>query len=89
MLLAGRVQDVLDLVGLALSPLLVGRTTVDSDTGVDGKKAEHDNGLLVDNVKLIADCGNGDTGGGGEDGCLGEKVASGKRVKNALGLLLW
>lgn len=87
-LLAGRVENVLDLVGLALGPLLVCGTTVDGDTGIDGEQAEHDNRLLVDDVKLVANGGNGDTGAGGEDGGLGEEVAAGERVEDALCFLL-
>jgi len=49
----GRVQDALDLIGLALGPLLVSWSTVDGNTGVDSEEAEQDNGLLVDDVELV------------------------------------
>ena len=86
--LPGAVEDVLDLVGLTLGPLLVSWTSVDGNTGVDGEEASQNNGLLVDDVKLVADGGNGNTGASGEDGGLGEKVAARQRVEDALGLLL-
>ena len=88
MVLAGGVEDVLDLVGLVLGPLLVSRATVDGDTGVDGEQTQHDNRLLVDDVELVADGGDRDTGTGGEDGGLAQEVAAGEGVDDALGLLL-
>lgn len=87
--LACGVQDVLDLVVLTLGPLLVGGTTVHGDSSVDGKKTQEDDGLLVDDVQLVADGGNGDTGSGGQDGGLAEQVATGQRVEDGLGLVLW
>lgn len=86
--LASAVENVLDLVVLALGPLLVSGTSVDSDTSVDGEKAEQDDRLLVDDVELVGDGGNGNTGTGGEDGGLAEKVTAGERVQDALGFLL-
>lgn len=88
MVLAGGVEDVLDLVGLVLGPLLVGGATVDGNTGVDGEKTQHDDGLLVDDIELVADGGNRDTSTGGEDGGLAQEVAAGQGVDDALGLLL-
>jgi hypothetical protein len=86
--LAGGVEDVLDLVGLVLGPLLVGGATVDGHAGVDGKQTDHDDGLLVDDVELVADGGDGDTGTGGEDGGLAQDAVAGQGVEDALGLLL-
>jgi hypothetical protein len=86
--LASGVEDVLDLVGLVLGPLLVGRATVDGHSGVDGEQTQHDDRLLVDDVQLIADGGNGDTGTGREDGRLAQQAVAGQGVDDALGLLL-
>lgn len=86
--LAGGIEDVLDLVGLVVGPLLVSGATVDGDTGVDGKQTQHDDGLLVDDVELVADGGDRDGGAGRQDGGLAQQAAAGQGVQDALGLLL-
>jgi hypothetical protein len=80
--LAGRVEDTLHLLVLTLGPILVGGATVVSDGPEDGAEGQHDDGLLVDDVDLIADGGDGDTGAGGEDGGLGRQIAAGQRVED-------
>lgn len=82
------VEDVLDLVVLAVGPLRVQRTDVLDETTPDGEKAEGHDGLLVHHVVLIADGVNGETGSAGEDGGLGEEAAAGERIDDGLGLLL-
>lgn len=84
----GAVKDVLDLVVLRLSPLLVGRATVLDQSTPDGKKGDGDDGLLVHDVVLAGDGVDGETGGGAEDGALAEEAVTGKRVDDALSLLL-
>lgn len=80
----GGVQDALNLVGVAVGPLLVHGSSVVSDGPEDAEERDHDNGLLVDNVDLVADRGNGQTGTGGQDRRLGGKAAAGQRVQNGL-----
>lgn len=82
------VEDVLDLLVLALSPGLVARATVLDETSPDSNQADGDDSLLVHDVVLIAEGVDGETGGGGENGGLAEQVASGESVDDALGLLL-
>lgn len=86
------VQDVLDLVGVVLSELLVHGADVVVDTEVDGHEREEDNGLLVDDVELVADGGDGKTSTGGENANLGGDAVTGEGVQDGLcgllGLLL-
>ena len=84
----GAVEDVLDLLVLSLGPLLVRRTTILDQTTPDGEQADGNDGLLVHDIVLVADGVNAETSGGAEDGALAEKVATGKRIDDALGLLL-
>lgn len=88
--LAGSVQDAGDLVGLLLRILSPGRSGVLGNGPEDGQEREGDNGLLVDDVELVADSGDTETGAGGEDGGLGEGAVAGDgyRVEDGLGLLL-
>ena len=81
-----RVQDVLDLLVLAIGPLLVHGGAELDERAPDGEQADGDDGLLVDDVVLVADGVDGETGGGREDGRLGEQAAAGERVDQALGL---
>lgn len=57
-LLPGAVQDVLDLVVVTFSPFPVHRPTVMCDSPEYGEQRDHDDGFLVDHVKLIADGSN-------------------------------
>jgi len=82
------IQNVLDLVVVALSPLLVHRTTIVSDSPEDGEQRKRNNGLLVDDVDLVADGRNGETCTGGQDGRLGGNAATRERVNNGLSLRL-
>jgi hypothetical protein len=86
----GRVQDTRDLVRLLLRIVSPGRTGVLCDSPEDGQEREGNNGLLVDDVELIADSGNAQTSSGGEHSRLGEGAVSGDgdRVHQRLGLLL-
>lgn len=68
MVFSSGVQNALDLIGLALRPRLVHRASVVTNSPEDGQKTEHDNGLLVDNIELVADRGNRQPGTGREDG---------------------
>lgn len=71
------VQNVLDLVVLPLGPRLEHRSTIMSDGPENAEKRESYDGFLVDDVNLVADRGNGETGTGGEDGGLRSKTATG------------
>lgn len=88
----GGVQDVLDLVGVVLGELLVHGADIVVDTEVDGEEREEDDGLLVDDVELVADRGDGETSTGGENTDLGSDRVTGQGVedglRNLLGLLL-
>ena len=84
----GSVQDVLLLLDLALSPFPVGRTSVLGDGSENAEKTEGGNGFLVQNVELVADGGNRETGSGGKDGGLGNQRVARQRVEDRLGLLL-
>lgn len=83
----GSVQDVLVLLDLTLGPLAVSRATVLGNGSEDGKQTEGGNGLLVHHVQLVADSGNGQTGGGGQNGSLGDEGVSGNSVQDRLSLL--
>ena len=85
---AGAVQDARDLLDLLLGVVGPGRAGVLADSPEDGEQREGDDGLLVDDVELVADGGDRDTGTGGEDGGLAQEVAAGEGVDDALGLLL-
>ena len=52
------------------------------------EKTEGGNGFLVQDVELVADGGDGDTGSGGKDGSLGNQGVARKRVEDRLSLLL-
>jgi hypothetical protein len=84
----GAVENVLDLVVLRLSPLLVGRATVLDQSTPNGKKGDGDDGLLVHDVVLAGDGVDGESGSGAENGALAEDAVTGKRVDDALSLLL-
>lgn len=83
----GSVQDILVLLNLTLSPLAVSRTTVLGNGSEDGEQTESSNSLLVHHVQLVADGSDGQTGGGREDGGLGDKGVTGNRVQDRLSLL--
>lgn len=90
MILAGSVQDAGDLIDLGLRIAGPSWTGVFSDGPEDGQQAECDDGLLIDNVELVADRGCADSGSGGEYGGLGDGAVAGHRyrIKKRLGLLL-
>jgi len=79
---ASRVQDVLDLVDLTLGPLLVHWSTVLSNGEENAAQTESDNGLLVDDIVLVAERVDGGTGTGGEDGSLGDQRVSWEGVND-------
>lgn len=82
------VEDVLVLLDLALSPLLVDGTTVLGSGSEDAEKTEGSDGLLVHDIELVADGGHRETGGGGEDGSLGDEGVAGESIDDRLSLLL-
>lgn len=84
----GGVEDALDLLGLALSPLLVGGATVLDESTPGGQEAEGDDGLLVHDVVLAGEGIDAEASAGGEDGRLAHEAVAGEGVEDALGLLL-
>lgn len=76
------------LLNLTLSPLAVSRTTVLGNSSENAEQTEGGNGFLVHHVELVADGGDGETGGGREDGGLGDQRVSGEGVEDRLSLLL-
>lgn len=81
------VEDVLDLLVLALGPRLVSGTTVLDETTPDGQQADGHDGLLVHDVVLIADGVDAETSSAAEERRLAEEAASGEGVDDALSLL--
>lgn len=84
----GSVQDILVLLNLTFGPFPVSRATVLGNSSEHAEKTESGNGFLVHHIELIADGGDGETGGGREDGGLGDERVAGKRVEDRLSLLL-
>lgn len=84
----GSVQDASNLLVLALGPLAVHGSSVLDDGTPNTQQAESDDGLLVDDKVLIAEGVDGQSGGGRQDGGLGDERVAGQGVKNGLGLLL-
>lgn len=83
----GSVQDVLVLLDLTLSPLAVSGTTVLANSGEDRQQTESGDGLLVHDVQLVADGGNGQTSGGRESRGLGDEGVTGDSIEDGLSLL--
>lgn len=84
----GSVQDTGNLLVLALSPLAVHGASVLDDGTPNTQQAESDDGLLVDDIVLVAEGVDGQTGGGGQDGGLGHERVAGQGIQNRLSLLL-
>lgn len=83
-----RVQNILVLLRLTLSPLPVHGATIFAESSEDTDQTECDDSFLVENVKLVADRGNRETGSGRQDGGLGDERVAGQGVNDGLGLLL-
>jgi hypothetical protein len=83
----GSIQDILVLLDLTLGPLGVSGATVLANSGEDRQQTESGDGLLVHDVQLIADGGDGQTSGGREGSGLGDQGVAGDGVENGLGLL--
>lgn len=73
----GRVQDAGDLVDLLLRIAGPGRAGILGNGPEDGQQRKGDDGLLVDDVELVADGEGADTGGGGEYGGLSDGAVAG------------
>jgi hypothetical protein len=58
------VQDILDLLNLAVCPILVHRPTICEDSVEDTEQAECYHGFFIQDVELIADCIDGNAGTG-------------------------
>lgn len=86
---AGRVQDITDLADLSLGPSGVCWSKVLANSEEDGEERETDDGLLVDDIVLVADREDGRAGSGREDGGLGDQGVAWERIEDGLGLLLW
>lgn len=80
------IQDVLLLLDLSISPGVVERAEVFEGAVEDAEKTECGNGLLVHDVELVTDSGDGDTGSSGEDRGLGNDRVSRKGINNGLSL---
>lgn len=80
------VEDIFLLLDLGLGPLLVHGTGHLAYTSEDAEKTECGDGLLVEDVELIADSGDGETSTGGEDGGLGHQAVAWEGVNDGLGL---
>jgi hypothetical protein len=85
---AGGVEDAGDLVDLRLRIAGPGGAGVLSDSPEDGQEGKGDNGLLVDDVELVANSRGRDTGGGRENGGLGGDAVAGEGINERLSLLL-
>lgn len=85
---AGRVEDVPDLVVLALGPLLVGRAAVLDEAAPDGEQTDGDDRLLVHDVVLAAKGVDAKASTRAENGRLAQQAAAGEAVEDALRLLL-
>lgn len=83
---AGLVQDVLDFVLVRLGPLLVQGASVRDKGTPNAQQTEGDDGLLVDDIVLVADGVDGQTGSGGQDGGLGDERVAGQGVDDGLRL---
>lgn len=84
------VQDALDLLVLGLGPLLVHRATILDQSAPDAQQTEGDDGLLVDDVVLVADGVDGQTSSGGQNGGLGDERVPGQGIDDGLRLgLSW
>lgn len=86
---ASRVQDVADLADLSLGPSGVCWSKVLANSEEDGEERESHDGLLVDDIVLVAESEDGRAGTGGEDGGLRDEGVAWKRIEDRLGLLLW
>lgn len=73
-----RVQNILVLLRLTLSPLSVHGATIFAESSEDTEQTECDYGFLVQHVELVADGGNGETGSGRQDRGLGDERAPGE-----------
>jgi hypothetical protein len=82
------VQDIFVFLNLTFGPRLVGGSAVLRNTGENAEQTESDDGFLVQNVKLVANGGDGKTGTGGKNGRLGDKRTARKRIQDRLSLLL-
>lgn len=85
---ASRVEDILLLLDLTNSPLLVHGTAELGDSGEDGEQTESDDGLFVQDVELVADGRDRETGTGGEDRRLRDERVAGESIDEGLSLLL-
>lgn len=84
----GSVQDASNLLALGIGPLRVHGTTVLDDGTPDAQQTKGDDGLLVDDIVLVAEGVDGQTGSGGQDGGLGDERVAGQGIEDGLGLLL-
>lgn len=57
-----------------------------SDGPKGAEQAKRYDGFFVDDVDFVADCGDGQTGAGGENGGFGGEGRAGERVDDGLGL---
>lgn len=68
-----RVQNILVLLRLTLSPLSIHGTAIFAESSEDTDQTECDDGFLVEHVKLVADGSDRKTGAGRQDGGLGNE----------------
>lgn len=85
---AGRVQDTLDLVDLAIGPLLVRWSTILKDSSPDAEQAECNDCFLIYDIVFVAEGVDSKASSGGQNRGLRHQRVSGQRIKDRLSLLL-
>lgn len=88
MLSSSSIQAICVLLDLTLGEGRPGRPTELGNAVEDGQQTEGDDGLLVQDIELVADGGNGCTGGTGENSGLGDEGVAGDGVDDGAGALL-
>ncbi len=85
---ARRRQHVVHALHVLVRPLRVHGPAVLPDGPVHSQQAERRDALLVEDIDLVADGGDGQAGAGGQDGRLGDERVARQRVEHRLRLLL-
>lgn len=78
------VENLLDLPGLVVRPVLVHRPSVGKDPVEDRQETEGDDGFLVDDVQLVGDGPDGHASGCGENGGFAGHAGTWKSIDDGL-----